>query len=401
MQKSFHVLKFACSLVALCALAQPPVVFADASYDAGLKAFQSRKYADAAAYFEKSIKAAPWESNSFYYCALSYHYMKDFKRAAEKYGDCVERFPGSPACNQALEALKVVDPGYLKRKATAVATAEAAAATKPKSGSAAASGQDKGTVEGQDQTRVLYRLSGTDKVVDLRINGRSTRAILDENAEDTTFSRQQLSSVSINPDKGASEFKCEIAVGGAVRKNFPISVSDSGQAAKIGNSFLDAYTVTVNESGKFIDLKRKAGGGAGAASVGFSRDGKDIMVSVEINGRASNMAFDPNSDGLSFNTRQAKSAGLKVDDADSVHQAPGEGPQRGEPGWVPLEDRAPGAKILAVRMKVGPVERVNVTCQVTDQFTAKNPKFGADFFAAAGYKYDIDYKTNKITLSRK
>lgn len=388
--------------LSICLFISAPVQ-ADQYYDAGLKSFQSKNFSLAAQYFEQSIKDAPWESNTYYYCALAYHYLGDFKKASAKYAECLERFPGTKACDQSMAALKVIDPGYFKRKAEAVAAAAAANAGKPAaSAGAGGASEDKGTVEGE-QSRVFFRKNASDMVVDVRVNGRNTRAIFDPNGESTSFSRQQLASLVINPEKGATEMRMEIALGGVTRKNFPVTISDSSAPARIGNSFLDAFNVNVDENAKVIDLKRRSAVSGAAASVSFTREGKDIiLVSCEINGRATQMMFDKDADGVTFTHKQAKSAGLKVDDADAgAKPPPGEGPQRGDPNWVPEEDRAAPPKVLSVRMKFGPVERQHVSCQIHEQGNFKYPKFGPDFVTSGGYKYDMDYKSSKIIFTRK
>lgn len=383
--------------------AQPLALSADQYFDAGLKSFQAKKYKESVNYFEQSIKNQPWESNTFYYCALAYHYAGDFKKAAEKYGDCVERFPGTQASTSALAALKVIDPQYMQRKAAAVAAATAAAAKMNATAGASSSSQaeDKGTVEG-DQARISYRLVGGDKVVSIRINGRNTPVIFDPNSETTSFSRSQLSALAINPEKGASKMRCEIALGTVTRKNFPITVDDGAQAAKVGNSFLDAFSVNVNESARFIDLKRKNATAGGAASaIAFSKEGKVLLINGELNGHQIRMIFDPEGEGISMTSAQAKSAGLRADEAEAVHQSPGEGPQRGDPNWVPPDERATGPKIMSCRMKIGPVERPNTSLQILESGGAAYPKVGADFISSNGYKFDIDYRSGKILLTRK
>ena len=388
-------------VVALVCLSVTPVL-AEKYYDAGIKSFQAKKYQEAAQYFEESIKDAPWESNTFYYCALAYHYMGDKKKAAEKYGECVERFPGTAACNSALAALKVVDPDYMKRKATAFAAASAAA----KAQATAAGGgksEDKGTIEGQNQTRVLYRQNGADKVIDIRINGRNTRAIFDQNGESTAMSRQQLASLAINPEKGATQFRCDVTIGGITRKNFPVTVDDSGSPARIGNSFLDAFNVNITDSAKMIDMTRRAAGAGAAEAIAFSREGKDILISAQVNGRGVQLIFDPDSAGLSMTSAQAKSAGLKVDEAETEYHPPGEGPQRGEEGWkTPDEKAAAAVKNMSLRLKLGPVEKPNVNCKIVpDQSGVKHAKLGGDFLTGNGYKFDLDFKSSKIILTRK
>lgn len=376
---------------------------ADQFYDAGLKAFQGKKFAEAAAYFEQSIKAAPWESNAFYYCALAYHYKGDFKNAIDKYGQCVERFPGTQACNNAMDALKRIDPGYFKRRVDAVAKADAAgrASSGKQGGTTAAAEKDMGTVEG-DAARVLFRLNGGDRVVDCFINGRSTRAIFDPNSESTSFSRQQLAALAITPPKGSIEMRCDVKIGGITRRNFPVTIDDGGMPAKIGTSFTDSFSVNVDDNAKSIDLRKKTSGGIGATSISFTTDNKsNIIVPVEVNGRSAQMILDPGGSGLSMDAIQAKGLGLKTDDAETQHRVPGEGPQRGEAGWVPDEDRAPQAKLLAVRLKLGPCVQNGVTCKINETSDAKYPTVGADFITGGGYKFDIDRRSRRLTLTRK
>jgi hypothetical protein len=377
--------------------------FAEKYYDAGLKFFKDKKYSEATRYFEQSIKEAPWDSNAFYYSALSYHYMGDFKKAAERYGDCIERFPGTPACSQATAALKAVDPQFFQRKKTTQEKTTTGSSPKTTS-SEDANPADKGTIEGQDQTRLFFRMSDKDKVVDVRVNGRTTRAIFDPAGEGTSFSRDQLNAIGVRLDKNATEFKGEIALGGIVRKNFPIVVEDTGLPARIGSSFLDAFSVDVNEAGKTIDLKRRSAKTttttAAAAGVGFTREGKSLVVGAEINGHGTQMIFDPDGSGITLTTQQAKSVGIRFEDAEVEHKNPAELPQRGEAGFVSPEERGPAAKLVSFRMKFGPIERLEVSGKVAEQ-GPKKPTFGPDFISGAGYKFDIDYKANRIYLTRK
>lgn len=376
------------------------LAFADQYADQGMKLFNAKNYGQAAAYFEQSIKNAPWETASYYYCALSYHYLKDFKKAMMRYAEVVEKFPGTPASNNSLAAINAIDPNYFKKSTPGLRPASggtAGAGTVSTGGSAA---EDKGTVEGQAQTRINFRANQSDKVVDVRINGRSTRAIFDPNGESTSFSRQQLTALAVPVPKGAGEMKAEIDLGGVVRKGFPVSISDDGSPARIGQSFLDAFNYKVDEGGKWIDLKRKSGGGSGSGSeVAFTKDGKDLVVQAEINGRGTAMIYEPSGEGLEMTTRQAKSLGLRVDEAEEKKVDPNEGPQRGDPNWVSPEDRPSGPKTMQLRLKFGPIEKAGVQCHIHET-GPKYPKFSADALGS-GWQIDIDYKASKIRFNKK
>ncbi len=52
-------------------------------------------------------------------------------------------------------------------------------------------------------------------------------------------------------------------------------------------------------------------------------------------------------------------------------------------------------------MKLGPIEKPGVACKVMETGGPKKPTFGPDFFTSNGYKFEIDYKSNKIALTRR
>lgn len=381
------------------ALCQAIPAYADRNYDEGLKQFQKKDYKKAVAYFEQSIKSVPWESNPYYYCALAYHYMKDYKNASAKYGAIVDKFPGTQASQNAVAALKIVDPGYFKREKALLKVAEGAQATETPA--AHSSEKDTGTVEG-NPSRVYFSKSGRDMLVDVRVNGRGIKAVFDPTAEHCTFNRGQLQALGVTVQPGANEQRIDLQLGQVTRKNFPITV-DSTAAAQphIGQSFLEAFAYQVDNAGSWIDLQRKSGSGgrsAGAQDVPFSRNGKELLVVVDINGRSATMIFDPNVDGIILSPQTAKSVGLRVDEAEEVKPLPSEGPQRGETGWTNPDERQSGPKLLVVRrMKFGPSERQNVSVQIIE--SAKTAKIGADF--ATGWRCEVDYKTNVIHFTKR
>lgn len=386
----------------VAALVSASAGLADELFDQGVSLFKRRDYVKAAATLEKSIANAPWESSSYYYCALSYHYAKDFKRAAEKYAALVEKFPGTQASQNAEVALRQVDPGYFSRKKSQ---------HQKKGGLASAGGestskeQDKGTVEGDPQTRVYFAKQGDSALLDVKVGGKAIKAALDQHGESTAFSRGQLQALGIQVQPGQKEARVDLALGGVVRKNFPISVDDSvGTEPKIGKSFLDAFIYQIDDRSNTLSLTRKSGTGSASSEksgpqVSFNKQGKDIIVQAEVNGRSSQMIFDPNADGIVLSVRQARGLGLKVDDAEEKYQSPAELPQRGDPNWVPPEDRQAAPKFLnASRFKFGPIDKSNITLQVTEK-ESKYPTMGAGVIS--GYKFDIDYQSNVIRFSKR
>lgn len=280
---------------------------AGADFDNGLKLFKGKRYAEAAKSFEKAAAETPWESSPLYYAALAYHYAGDYKHATEKYDGLVQKFPGTAACNNAMAALKVVDPGYFKRKENERALKAAGQSSGSGSGAAAAA-QDTGTVEGELQTRVYFTKQADDKLVDAKVGSRGIRVILDQHGEDTAFTKGQLAALGVQAT--GKQARVDLSIGGVVRKNFPVTVDDNvGSTPRVGNSFLNAFTVDVDSAASFVDLRRKSSGSTQAASgnqVNFKREGKDVIVDVAVNGRTTGMIFDPQGSGIQMSLKAAK-----------------------------------------------------------------------------------------------
>ena len=384
-------------VLAVTVLCQLPAL-AGADFDTGLRLFKVKRYAEAAKSFEKAAAETPWESSPLYYAALAYHYAGDYKHASEKYDGLVQKFPGTSACNNAMAALKVVDPGYFRRK-----EAEKAGKYGGQSSSASAASsasQDTGTVEGELQTRVYVTKQGDDKLVDAKVGGRGIRVILDQHGEDTAFTPGQLSALGVQAS--GKQARVDLAIGGVVRKNFPVTVDPNvGSTPKVGNSFLNAFICDFDSAGNYVDLKRKSAASAQQASgnqVNFRREGKDVIVDVSVNGRSTGMIFDPQGSGIQMSVKAAKGLGLKVDEAEEAFRSPAEGPQRGEPGWIPPDERPPASKYIYVqRVKLGPVDKTGVQIQINEK-DSRYPKVGADL--VSGWKFDIDYQASVIRFRR-
>ncbi|MBY0358747.1 MAG: hypothetical protein K2W82_12155 [Candidatus Obscuribacterales bacterium] len=392
------MLKQACLALAAAGLVCLPAAWADKYCDEGIKLFQKKDYKKAIGYFEQAIGETPWETKPYYYSALSYHYLGDYKKAAVKYAAIIERFPGTPASQNATQALKALNPGYFRQNPTAGGSAGAA----PASASSASENTGNSTIEGS-QTRVYFNKSGRDMIVDARVNGRGIKVVFDPAAEHTSFSRGQLQALAVPVQAGSKEQRIDLQLGQLTRKNFEVKVDEAtGGQPRLGQSFIGAFAYQVDNGGNWIDLQRKSGSSAGSLGkndVPFVRSGKDILVAVEINGRSLTAAFDPNADGIIIPQKLAKSVGLAADEAEEVKPLPSEGPQRGEAGWVSQDERQSGPKQLVVRrLKFGPVEKSNVTVQLVDS-ASRYAKIGADFVST--WRYDVDYSVNVIHFNRR
>ncbi|MDL2317285.1 tol-pal system protein YbgF [Desulfovibrio sp. OttesenSCG-928-A18] len=82
-----------------------PTNTADALYDAGIKAFDQRRYKDAVVAFKDFTTSFPGHklaSNAYFWEGESYFQMQDYARAALAYQEVISKHPGSPKLQSAM-----------------------------------------------------------------------------------------------------------------------------------------------------------------------------------------------------------------------------------------------------------------------------------------------------------
>lgn len=359
-----------------------------AAFDDGVKLFGQRNYKAAAVKFEQAVKNSPNDSNACYYRALTYQCLGDRAKASTYYKQILQRFPYSTAAQYAQQALTPVE-----RPSRAKST---------RSGSGSSFGAD------PEQTRIYYTKQGEWAMVDADVNNRSTRMMFDTGAEGCLFSVDQLRQLGITPPKGpptgttsgigskepvkAWDLNIDLKVGQIIRKNFPVQVLETYTLPPLlGQSFFSDFEYTIDDSSSSILLSKRGSGNmplvASVSNVPFTNEGKEMVVEVEINGKKCAMFFDTGADTISFTQNQAKAAGISIpEDAEETTSSGAAG-------------STPSRSFSVRRMRMGPIEKSDITISVIEKGGMPKPLLGQPFFA--GWQYTIDNRNKVIKFLRR
>lgn len=178
---------------------------ADSNYSQGIQAYGKGDYAAASRYFEQELKSRTNDPLLWYYAALSLHQMKNWPLARQRYKTLALSFPNTDAGKRAIEALRVLEPSFLKTLPVAAASAvgpsmgSGKAAAPGNLGSADADGDDANVGESQKALKQLAlkqelatlpdtayfyfkKNSQGHMEVDLQMNGHPVKAIFDTGA---------------------------------------------------------------------------------------------------------------------------------------------------------------------------------------------------------------------------
>jgi hypothetical protein len=389
---------------ALCAVLAPSAM-ADEYYDRGVVLFKKGQYGEARRYFDKACENAPWDSNAFYYQALTAQYQKDWKNCKEMWGKIIDRFPGTPAAANATAVMKTLDPGYFKRaKGPAVDLGPVGGAI-PAVGGGAASGGDsnaealiaKAVFTSPAQVRVPVTRVENRVFMDAQINNRSLKIEFDGST--TAVNPKDAAALGItNPDrtpvKKGSRIPVSVRLGDVAARNFPILIEDT-ERSHIGDDFFRTFSYQLDPT--VLVLTKKAGSTASRSSydVPFRKQGADMVVEVTMNGRRCNMVFDQAGGEAVVPRKRAREFGLDIEESSSMDMFDvnkQSGPLRGEAGFGEVKVKS----VAEAKISIGPV--ANQVMQVKVDDNVKEPKLGGS--ALSGWKFSVDPAANLIRFSR-
>jgi clan AA aspartic protease (TIGR02281 family) len=402
-RKQNKILLVASLINLICAY--EPTAMADPYFDQGYKLYSQKKYHAAAPYFEQSVNNSPWDSTSLYYAALTYHQLRNLTKAKALYINLLDRFPDTPAALNATAALSVLDPNYIRKRSFAPAG-------KSSSGLNSTSGINSIAAprHGQDnlpqQSRVYFTSKGQSFLIDAQINNRNIKMIFDTGASTTLLGKNHLQQLGISPPSGnpngqgagvgsASSLpiwnmNVDIKVGDILRRGYPIVVQENLPTDPLlGQTFFNDFTYTIDNGAHNILFQKKESGyrASTAYQVPFKKEGTHLIVSVEINGKPCEMIFDTGADRCSFTKQQAKAIGIAIpEDAE-------EGTSTGISGTTKT------SVFQVKRMKLGPIDKSNVSIGVVDESAMRHPLLGQNFFN--DFQYTIDNASSVINFVKR
>lgn len=406
-------------LLVLTAVGYAQPVMADEYFNAGLTYFNQRRYKEAAPYFEYCLRNSPWDSNAYYYAALSYHYAGDTAKAKQLYRQVVERFGASGAASMAMAALKRLDPNFQLGRRTQPATAASPPAAGT-SAAAAAQSEDEGLGSAADlaslpnEARIYYTPSSNSMMVDAELNGRPIRMVFDTGAETCLFGKNHLGQLGIPAPTGPAQamgggvgsnkpiekwiVRANLKLGPIMRTNFPVWVQDKLDTDPLlGQSFFRDFEYTVDTGAHSIVFKKRSAGGSATAygsggrdpyAVPFTKEGNEMVVDVEVNGRSTKMYFDTGAQGtIAFGKTHLGRVGLSVpEDAE-------EGISYGVGG------QTKSMAFTIDRVKLGPIDKRDVKVTVLEESSMGKPLLGQGFFG--DWQFTIDNANRMIRFVRR
>lgn len=385
-------------------------------YDVGVDLFNKRDFKAAAIQFELHAKANPQDSRALYYAGLSYHQMGDFKKAKTFYKQACTAGPNTQAGLMSKAWLAKI--GAAENSSGSGSSAQRTpSAVMPTSR----------YIESADyaslpkDARIYYTAERGQMNVSAFINGRPIPMVFDTGAPYITVGRKQLEDIGLQAPKGPPHGKTggssnaapvnywmmfgNVKVGTIERKNAVIEVvEENASEALLGQNFFQDFSYTIDQGAKCIHFARRSMRQPSAIATNTSYSQRDpfavpfvwepagnrIVVLTEVNNRNVEMIFDTgnSSSAVSFCCLgDLKKANLTLPEDARETRAMG------------ISGSGAAYAFPVAKIKLGPIERLNVDIDVNKDGASERPLLGQQFWA--GWEYTIDMDKKLIHFKRR
>ncbi len=385
------------------------ICLADSSYDQGVRLYNERKFQQALVLFQNSFRQDERNSNAAYFIAICNQQLGDYAKARAQFKTLVAVFPGSEAARLSEQALTNLQPpgsaAFKPVPQLAVVSAAADVVSAPK------------------ETWIPFRRQGNALMVEASVNHQGITMVFDTGAAACVFSKEQLRALGIVAPSGQPvtsgagvgssggvplwKMSVDLEVGRIRRQNFPVFVQAGNlDHPLLGQTFFADFEYTVDNANNAISFKKKHTGSqaqalaprsnqAGTVSVNssgnyvycvpFEREGNNIVVVVNVNGKSCPMYFDTGAAMCFFTSGQLRELGISV--PTRVMAAPLSGVGGSTVGIAfPIE-----------RMKMGPIDKSSVIILVSDSSAVGKPLLGQNFFQDWLFTIDNDSRSIQFT----
>lgn len=370
------------------------VYAADTNYANGVKLFNERRYGEALRYLNESMKSGKTASN-LYYAALSKVYLTDTAGATVLMREIQSGFPHSPEAANATQ--------FLSRPVAAPAPTSSAAVVTTQKSAERESPDDVASLP--EQVSIPFRRGvGGHLLVEGQLNGRPMPMIFDTGAEGCVFGQNHLDAAGISQKGKAvgyatgvggnvkiTELNAEVSAGSLKRK-LPIMIQARLEAPPLlGETFFAGYTYAIDNRAGIIRFNKKGAGkstngiGFDTIEVPYTPAGKNMLVTIEIEGRPIQACFDTGASGVVLGMNDAAALGLRIPE-DS-----GWGASAGIGGQVTT------ARFNVRSIKMGAIQKSNFPINVL-MSGLPYPLVGQTFFGDR--KFTIDQEHRVIHFSR-
>ncbi len=381
-----------------------------AMYDVGVDLYNKRNFRAAAIQFELHAKAHPNDAKALYYAGLCYHQLNDTKKAKLFYDQAVQIAPSSEAARAARAMIARLGGASMP------APSSSSSAQVRSSGAASQLSSDFASLPAD--VRIYYTGDAGQMLVDATINGRRKEMLFDTGAPQVVIGKKQLQELGLPVPSGPPTGKvpgaanaslvnfwdasADIKVGQIDRKGVKIQVlEDNPPFALLGQNFFQDFTYTVDSGSKSIRLTKRTQAQPQIVNAYTPRDpsvvpftwdpnGRRIVVSVEVNGRPSEMIFDTGnvSSAITFpNLDSLKKFGLKLPEDAKETTAVG------------ASGEGAAYEFTVSRIKLGPIDRNSIEVKVNKEGGMERPLVGQAFWS--GWEYTIDMDRKVIRFKRR
>lgn len=372
--------------------------------------YQQGKYQQALPLFKKAVQERPQDANSLYFYGLTLHRLGQVVEARQIYKKLIETFPTSPAAKQAAGIL--FPTGHVRQSAGRATTGQVTSSI-----ISTAVPSDFSSLP--QETRVYFQRDGNSLMVDAQLNNRAIKMVFDTGAEICSFGKNHLRELGLplpqgNPTGEASgvgdggaiptwDMVANLKVGSIDRKNVRISVQENLPGDPLlGQNFFNDFHYTIDNGANSIHFVIKerprrivvaSKGYSPSASavdrytVPFTREGNEMIVVAEVNGKPIRMIFDTGASATVFTLDHIRQLGITIPEDEAEEER-----------HIGIAGETSGVGFPISRIRLGPIEKSNFRISVI-QGMSGHPLLGQTFYG--DWQYSIDNAAGVIRFVRR
>lgn len=386
-----------------------------------LALYEKGKYQEALPLFKQAVKEKPRDPNVLYYYGLTFHRLGQFAAAKQVYGTLIATFPASPAARQAMAAVFPSGPSgqVIKSSAEPLAVKRPTAGySMPSIGGSGSSGGASDLASLPQEARVYFKREGNALMVNAELNNRPIEMVFDTGAETCAFGKNHLRELGLPLPQGAPtgyavgvgdggaipswSMRADLKVGTIHRKNLPISVQENLPGEPLlGQTFFKDFHYTIDNGANSIHFVIKqtpraatvasrgyspSAATADRYSVPFTRVGREMIVTAEVNGKPIKMIFDTGASATVFTAEHMQQLGISIpEDAEAERH-------------IGIAGETAGVAFPVSRMRLGPIEKSSFQISVIQGMNGY-PLLGQTFYG--DWQYSIDNANGMIRFVRR
>lgn len=347
-------------LSCIACFCQPAYALAESEFTTGVQYYKGKNFRSAAKEFENSITHGNIKAPVFLYAAYAYQAYGERDEALRKYHQIAELFKDTQAATIAKQAIARLDQtnSWVDRKPQLLdelksqlksqlqAQLKTDDKSKPKTKTATKTGEKTDSALDdtmEDETpqkisklsastpsvaRVFYKSDHDEIMVDVRINGRTIPMVFDTGAPGICIDKEMAQSLGLTVPRGKADgatggssnmtsidfwnINATVQVGPISKENTRVKIYEKIHTRPLlGQGFFKDFDYTIDHSAKCIEFRKKgmsnSGGKGYSIPFTFKKEGRRIIVEVDINGKKGPVMLDTGNtaSGISFHSRMA------------------------------------------------------------------------------------------------